>query len=541
MLKAAAIVSDEEHLILSAVSPGAAQKRLALAVVLGLVIGFVLIAAGPLGSIQTKPFAAFVPAYATAMFVCDSITAILLFAQFSILRSRAILVIASGYLFTALILIPWILAFPGVFAPNVGLIGGLQTTSWLYFSQHAGLPLFAIGYALSKDTDTDKRAWRRSTRSAIALSVALTAGLVAAVAFICVAGEALLPRVVLDSLHLSSLWPYAGAPVALLSLSALVVLWIRGRSLLDLWLMVVMCLYTIEIPLSYYPTPFRFSIGWYAVRVVGFLSSTLVLTVLLYEIQAIYAKLLDAVLAQRREREARLMTGDAVAATIAHEVRQPLTAMIASAEAGLRFLDRSMPSVDRAKETFRRIVADGHRAGDVVGSVRAIFRSDPRTRTSLDVNELIRDALVLERGDLHKHRIKVQVQPSTQLLEVQGDRVQLQQVLLNLITNAIHAMATEDEPRVLCVRSDTHEGNSVIVSVADTGTGINSHDIDRIFSPLFTTKSDGMGMGLSICRAIIQAHDGRLWVSPNTPRGAVFQFTVRAQNTATVQSVIPEA
>ena len=159
MLKTAAIVSDEEHLILSTVSPGAAQKRLALAVVLGLVIGFVLIAAGPLGSIQTKPVAAFVPAYATAMFVCDSITAILLFAQFSILRSRAILIIASGYLFTALILIPWILAFPGVFAPNVGLIGGLQTTSWLYFSQHAGLPLFAIGYALSKGTDTDKRAW----------------------------------------------------------------------------------------------------------------------------------------------------------------------------------------------------------------------------------------------------------------------------------------------------------------------------------------------------------------------------------------------
>ena len=133
MLKTAAVVSEEEQLILSTVSPGAAQKRLALAVVLGLLTVFVLITAGPLGSIQTEPVAAFVPAYATAMFVCDSITAILLFAQFSILRSRAILIIASGYLFTALILIPWILAFPGVFAPNVGLIGGLQTTSWLYF------------------------------------------------------------------------------------------------------------------------------------------------------------------------------------------------------------------------------------------------------------------------------------------------------------------------------------------------------------------------------------------------------------------------
>ncbi|HEU4768525.1 MAG TPA: MASE4 domain-containing protein, partial [Pyrinomonadaceae bacterium] len=292
-MQTAAAVSDEEQLILSSVSPGAAQKRMALAVVLGMLIVFVLITAGPLGSSPTNPVAAFVPAYATAMFVCDSITAILLFAQFSILRSRAILVIASGYLFTALILIPWILAFPGVFTPGAGLIGGLQTTSWLYFAQHAGLPLFAIVYALSKDTDADKLPWPHTTRSAIALSVALTAGLVSAVAFICVAGEASLPRVVLDSLHLSPLWPYAGAPVALLSLAGLIVLWIRGRSLLDLWLMVVMCLYTLEIPLSYYPTPIRFSIGWYAVRVIGFLSSTLVLTVLLYEIQAIYAKLFD--------------------------------------------------------------------------------------------------------------------------------------------------------------------------------------------------------------------------------------------------------
>ena len=528
MLKTSAVVSEEEQLILSTVSPGPAQKRLALAIALGLLIVFVLVVAGPLGSIQTTPVAAFVPAYATAMFVCDSITAILLFVQFSILRSRAILVIASGYLFTALILIPWILAFPGVFAPNVGLIGGLQTTSWLYFSQHAALPLFAIWYVLSKGMLTEQRVSPRATRSAIALSVALTAALVLVVTVICVADEPLLPRVVLNSLHLSPLWPYAGAPVALLSLSALVVLWIRGRSVLDLWLMVVMCLYTIEIPLSYYPTPFRYSIGWYSVRVVGFLSSTLVLTVLLYEIQAIYTKLLEAVLAQRREREARLMTGDAVAATIAHEVRQPLTAMIASAEAGFRFLDRPTPGVDRAKETFARIVADGHRAGEVVGSVRAIFKSDPRTRTSLDINELITDALALERSDLREHQIEVRLQPSTQHLAVHGNRVQLQQVLLNLITNAIHSMATEDEPRVLCVKSDTHEGNLVIVSVADSGTGIEPQDTDRIFGPLFTTKSDGMGMGLSICRSIVQAHDGRLWVSPNTPRGSVFQFTLHA-------------
>lgn len=529
MLKPAAGAPHDHQLILSSVAPGAAHKRLALGVVLGLVAVFFLITEGPLGSIQTKPVAAFVPVYATAMFVCDSITAILLYAQFSILRSRAILVIATGYLFAAFILIPWILAFPGVFVPDRGLIGGQQTTSWLYFCQHAGLPLFAISYAWLKAADGDSRVRGRSTRSLIVLSVAWTIALVTAVAIVCVAGEPLLPRVVLDARHLSPVWPYAGAPVAFLSLAALLVLWKRGRSLLDLWLMVVMCLYTIEIPLSYYPTPFRFSIGWYAVRVIGFVSSTLVLTVLLYEIQAIYAQLVDAVLGQRREREARLVTGDAVAATIAHEVRQPLTAMIASAEAGLRFLDRPTPRIDKAKDTLARIVTDGHRAGEVVGRIRALFKDEPRTQVALDVNDLIRDALAMERGDLHRHHIQLHLQSGTSLPDVHGDRVQLQQVLLNLITNAIQAMAAEAPPRVLRVTSST-EGGFIVVAVADTGTGIDPHDVGRIFSPRFTTKADGMGMGLSICRAIVQAHDGRLWVSPNTPKGSVFQFTLRGVN-----------
>ena len=316
----------------------------------------------------------------------------------------------------------------------------------------------------------------------------------------------------------------------MLSVFAIVVLWIRRRSVLDLWLMVVMFLYAIEVPLSYYPDPIRFSVGWYAVRVFGFLSSSLVLMVLLYEIPTLYARLLGAVLAQRREREARLMTGDAVAASIAHEVRQPLTAMVTTADAGLRFLDRSIPNLDKAKEAFKRIVADGHRAGEVVGSIRANFKSDVRDRTAFDLNELIQEALALGRGDLQKHRIVVQAEPNRQLPEVRGNRVQLQQVLLNLIMNAIDAMAAKDEPRILSVKSEAHEGDRVMVSVADTGTGIGSQDVDRMFNPLFTTKSDGMGMGLSICRAIIEAHEGRLWFAPNTPRGAVFHFTLQAAN-----------
>jgi signal transduction histidine kinase len=526
MLKAATIVPEEQHFILSTLSPGPAQKRLALAVVISLLVVFALITASPLAGVHPGRVEAFVPAYAAAMFACDSITAILLYAQFSILRSRATLVIASGYLFTALILIPFVLVFPGIFVPD-NLMGGRQSTSWVWCFWHAGFPMFVVGYALLREEDARKRFWRGTVGAPIALSVALTAAVVSAAAILCIAGEALLPRVTDSSLHFSSRWPYfIGAPVALCNAVALIVLWFRRRSMLDLWLMVVICLYLIEVPLSYYPNPNRFSLAWYTVRVIGFMSSGLVLIVLLYEIRTFYSRLLGAILAMRREREARLMTGDAVAASIAHEVKQPLTAMITSADAGLRFLDRAMPNLDRAKEAFKRIVADGHRAGDVVESIRANFRIDVRKKTSLDVNELIREALVLERSDLEKHRIVVQAEPNEHLPEVRGNRVQLQQVLLNLITNAIDAMAAKDEPRVLCLKSEAQEDAHVMISVADTGTGISLPDVDRIFNPLFTTKSDGMGMGLSICKAIIEAHNGRLWCSPNIPRGAVFQFTL---------------
>jgi C4-dicarboxylate-specific signal transduction histidine kinase len=319
-----------------------------------------------------------------------------------------------------------------------------------------------------------------------------------------------------------------GAPIVVLCITALVVLWLRRRSILDLFLMVVLCAYIVEIPPHYYPFPARFSTGWYAVRVTSLISSSIVLVVLLHEITALYGGLLSAVRRQRREREARLMTGDAVAASIAHEVRQPLTAMVTTADAGLRFLDRPAPNLDKAKEAFRRIVADGHRAGDVIGSIRANFKTDVRDRTVFDLNELIEEALTLGRGDLQKHRIVVQVEPNNQLPLVRGNRIQLQQVLLNLIMNAIDAMADRDGPRVLSVRSDLYEADRVRISVADSGTGIHSEDADRIFNPLFTSKTDGMGMGLSICRAIIEAHEGQLWFAPNKPGGAVFQFTLRA-------------
>jgi len=527
MVKTAIVVPEEQHFTLASLSPGQAQRRLAVAVVLPL-LGAFFMAAGPLSTIQLGRIDAFVPAYATAMFVNDSITAVLLFAQFSILRSRALLVIASGYLFTALIVIPWLLTFPGVFTPG-GLLGaGLQSTNWLYILWHGGFPSLVMAYALLKDVDPTKGLWRGSAGAAILSSVATTAAVVCAATFLVTAGDALMPRISLDPVHFSTLWLYVAGCLALWSVLTLIELWIRWRSVLDLWLMVVMCAYAIEICLIAFPVAARFSFGWYAGRIFGLVSGSLVLFVLLYEITTLYARLLRAVFAQRREREARLMTGDAVSASIAHEIKQPLSGIITGADAGLRWLYRTTPDLDEAKAAFKQIIDAGRRAGAVIDGIRAIFKKDARNRTSLDINDLIGEALTLTRGDQQRHRILVQVEPNAQLPQVRGDRIQLQQVLLNLITNAIDSMAAKDGARVLCVKSEVHSGGGVIVSVADTGTGIGPQELDRIFDPLFTTKSGGMGMGLSICRSIIEAHDGRLWVAPNKPEGAVFQFMLLA-------------
>jgi signal transduction histidine kinase len=531
MVKTTAIVSDQQRFILSNLPPGPAQKRLAIAVVLALLAAF-LVTDWLLSTIQLGRIAPFVPAYATAMFVNDSITAVLLFAQFSILRSPALLAIASGYLFTALVVIAWVLTFPGVFTPG-GLLGaGLQSTSWLYTLWHAGFAMFVIAYALLRDEGPAKRLWRGPAGVAILLSVAVTAATVCAATFAITAADALLPRINLDPLHFSTLWLYIAGCLALLSLLALVLLWRRRRSVLDLWLMVVMAAYVIEISLIAFPVPARFSFGWYAGRVFGLVSASLLLVVLLYEITILYAQLLRAVLGQRREREARMLTGNAIAATIAHEVKQPLTGMIANADAGLLWLDRPSPDLAQARASLQQIVADGHRAAAVIESIREIFKKDVRNRTSLDINDVIGEALALTRGDLQRHRIVVQAEMDARAPQVRADRIQLQQVLLNLITNAIDAMAAKDGARVLRVRSEVSDDASVLVSVADTGTGIGSQQVERIFNPLFTTKSGGMGMGLSICRSIIEAHDGRLWVAPNTPEGTVFWFMLLAEGPA---------
>jgi signal transduction histidine kinase len=532
-----------EPQVLANIPPSIGQRRKARIFVLALLA--ILAITWPFATVKLPEIRAFVPSLAAALFVSDCVTAVLLFGQFSILRQWALLVIANGYLFSALIVVAHALAFPGAFSPS-GLFGsGLQSAVWLYWFWHSGLPLAIIGYALVKNTVRPISA--RLTRLAVSSSIAATIALVIGMFWFVTQHHDLLPITFVDVRPLSLFRRTIGG-VAILVLGgiALCLLWARRRTLLDEWLMVALCALLIEVALASVLSGDRYTVSWYAGRFYQLVTATVVMAVLLVEMTTLYADvarsnmllqrerlmLERAVQAQLREREARLMTGDAVAASIAHELRQPLTAMVTTADGGLRFLDRSLPNLDKAKEAFRLIVADGHRAGDLIGTIRANFKSDVRERTSFHLDELIQESLALARGDLQKHGILVQAEPSRQLPEVRGNRVQLQQVLLNLIMNAVDAMAARGEPRILSVKSELYDSDRVVISVADTGTGIGSQDIDRIFNPLFTTKSDGMGMGLSICRAIIEAHEGRLWFAPNAPRGAVFQFTLHTNNPA---------
>ena len=517
--------AEEEHFILSTLSPGPAQKWLAGAVVCGILAVYAAITLGPIKGVHPVP--AFIPAYVTAMFVFDFITALLLYAQFAIVRSRATLVVASAYLFAALVMIPFILVFPNVFVPGKGLLGGQSSTSWIYFLQHAGFPLFILRYAFLNYARQERQPGQKSAFFEIGSSVLFTVALVIAGAILFIVGEPHLPRLSVNAMTFGVYWWYPMGVVVFLNVAAIVVLWRRRRVALDIWLMIVMLLYALEIPLTYYPEPQRFSVAWYAVRGFGVLSSSVVLMLLVHEIETLYARLLGAVLAQRREREARLLTGDAVSASIAHELRQPLTAMITSADAAFRFLDRPTPNLDRSKEALKQIAENGHRAGAMIESIRANFKSDGRAKTLINVNDLIQEALALELSELEKHAVEVKAEPNKYLPVIEGDRVQLQQVLLNLITNAVHAMAAViDGPRILTVKCTAHDENGVMILVADTGTGIRPEDSDQIFTPLFTTKPDGMGMGLPICRAIVEAHQGQLSCGANNPQGTVFQLTL---------------
>jgi len=219
----------------------------------------------------------------------------------------------------------------------------------------------------------------------------------------------------------------------------------------------------------------------------------------------------------------RRATAGQLSASLAHELNQPLTGIATRASAALHWLAAEAPNIDKARAALTQIEVASRRAGDIIASVRAMFKRDGPQKASTDINQIVQTVLSIVRVELHKNNVELQTQLNEQLPSVLGDKVQLQQVVLNLVMNGIEAMDSE-RARVLKVRTDESKAGMVRVSIEDTGTGIDPSNLDQIFKPLFTTKATGMGMGLSISRSIIERHGGRIWVSPAASRGSIFQF-----------------
>ena len=225
----------------------------------------------------------------------------------------------------------------------------------------------------------------------------------------------------------------------------------------------------------------------------------------------------------------RLTTMGELAASIAHEVNQPLTAVIANANASLRWLAAATPNLDEAREAVSRIVRDGNRAGEVIARIRALVQKSDTEKVRLDINQTVQEVVILMQNEAVRKGVALRMDLAADVSPVLGDRIQLQQVILNLVMNGIEAMASvADRPRELLIRSCEHESDQLLVAVQDSGIGIDRANLVKIFDAFYTTKPKGMGMGLAISRSIVENHGGRLWAVPNDGQGATFQFTLQS-------------
>jgi PAS domain S-box-containing protein len=237
---------------------------------------------------------------------------------------------------------------------------------------------------------------------------------------------------------------------------------------------------------------------------------------------------------ERRYREAqmalahanRVTTMGQLTASIAHEVNQPIAAAVTNADAALRWLGRDPPDLEEIRQALEAIIKDGIRAGDVIGRIRALIKKAPPRHDQLDINEAILEVIEVTRSELLRNGVSLRTELAKGLPVIRGDRIQLQQVVLNLIMNAVEAMSDSKGSRDLLISTAEDRSHGVLATVRDSGPGLDPESLERLFDPFYTTKPGGMGMGLSICRSIIEVHGGRVWATANVPRGASFHISL---------------
>jgi signal transduction histidine kinase len=499
--------------------PTSKQRWAALGVAVSILLAFGILA--PFASKPLPRINPLIPTITATISVTNFITSILLFAHFSVYRSRALLALASGYFFVALIVIPNALTVPGVFSPT-GLLGSSpQSAGWLYCFWHTGFLAALLTYLLLlKETQT-MHVMQVSPLSAIAWTMTIVLGLVIGLTCLAIDGENLLPRLFQDRTQLGPFAQYVLASMLALCIITILALWTRHRSVLDQWLLIVALSLFAELAFVMIGGG-RFTLGSYANRAFSLVTSTIVLTVLLAETTKLYARLANSNTMLRREQNSKLMNLEAMAASISHEVRQPLAAIVSNGGAALRFLDRAPPNLQEVRSALTRLLNNSHRVAQVFDGIRALFGKPDQGKKLVNTNEITLEVLHFFRDELRNRRIVTRTHLTSELLPVWGNRAQLQEVILNLIHNAIEAMVeVKADRRVLQVKTQL-DADSIHLSVEDSGPGIDRDKMNSIFDAFFTTKQGGMGLGLAICRTIVDHHEGKMYVEPADPQGCVF-------------------
>lgn len=506
--------------------PTPAQRRAAWLISIGVFV--VLVGLSPFFNTPLTELNALFPALDAIVLVCSAVTATLLFAQFSISNSRRLFILANGYVFCVLIIVPHALTIAGAFSP-AGLLGAnVQTGSWLYIFWHFGFAVSLLLYALTpRDSNIPPAAPAPVARAIIVSGVAV-ALVVCALTWLSTAGAALLPAIVTDTTRISRFVVYPITLTILLFVSVLAVLWRRRRdSLVDQWIIVLAWVSILELAVSgLFPT-IRFSLGFYAGRMLSLFTTSIILIILLAETTVLYARVARSNLLLRRERDNKLMSLDAVASSISHEIRQPLGAITASTEAALIYIEKEIPDIQSARSTLKEIIIYANHINGVLQGVRAIFGTSNRELAQVNVNDLALEALRVFKAQLSESGVSVQLQLSSELRPVPGHKDQLQEVINNLLHNAIDAMrGNEAGRRTLTLKTENESEKAIAVEIADSGPGITPTVRSKIFDPFVSTKPGGMGLGLAICQTIVERHSGRISVAAAHPSGSIFRVVL---------------
>jgi signal transduction histidine kinase/CheY-like chemotaxis protein len=535
------------------------ERRVALGIAIVSFLGFV--ATLPVVRVPLTPVWAFIPSYESALALTDLITAALLLGQFARLRSRALLPLACGYLFSALMAVPHALTFPGLLSPT-GLLGaGPQTTAWLYMFWHGGFPLSVILYALLKRANGRAQHVRAAAACGIAAVVVAACGLT----LLATAGAGLLPSIMAGNGYTPAM-KLVVSTVWLLSILALAALWRkRPLSVLDLWLMVVMCAWLFDIALSAVLNAGRFDLGFYAGRIYGLLAASFVLIALLFETDALYLRLVGSLkLAQERNDALQAKTAELAESQeqlrqaqkmeaigqltggVAHDFNNLLTAVIVC----LDMFDQGVQLNGPQRDLLRAAQRSAARGARLTRQLLAFGRRQTLQPQTVDINQLLKDFDPL----LHRavgETVELIVRADLEIWPCSVDHSQFEAALLNLALNARDAMPgggtltietrrLERRPGEVRPRDDWKAGDYVAVAVADTGVGMSAYMRDHAFEPFFTTKGvgKGSGLGLSQVYGFVKQMGGHVTIDSADGKGTtVTLYVPRATATAAIETV----